>query len=104
MNMTVKISDNNLKTENEVITKLEKAHVLKDYYIALDHANFDWLPAQVQKVEDMWSEGLHIKEIAKNVNRSKKDTFLLIYDRLELGYIKERKGGIFGRKGQAYGD
>lgn len=96
--MTAEINNKQLKTENEIITKLEKAHMLKEYYIALDHANLDWLPEDVQKVEDMWKSGLHVEEIAKNIKRSEKDTFLLIYDRLELGEIKARKGGIFGNE------
>lgn len=96
--MIAEISNQQLKTENEVITKLEKAHSLKDYYITLDHANLDWLPEHVTKVEEMWRNGFPVSEIAQNVKRSDKDTFLLIYDRLELGEIEARKGGIFGNE------
>lgn len=67
-----------------------------NYYIALDHANLDWRPADVKKVERMWNHGEPIKKIARSVKRPIKDVFILIFDRLELGFIKEREGGIFG--------
>lgn len=66
------------------------------YYIALDHCNLDWVPEDVQKVEQLWNEGLSITEIARTVKRPIKDVFLLIFDRAELGFIEEREGGIFG--------
>lgn len=69
-----------------------------NYYIALDHANLDWKPKDVHRVEIMWNNGLSLKEIARNIKRSHKDTFLLIYDRLELGHIKKREGSVFGNE------
>lgn len=65
-------------------------------YIALDHCDLDWLPQQVLLVENMWNKGASIEEIAIKVNRPIKEVFILLFDRLELGKISERKGGIFG--------
>lgn len=67
-------------------------------YFALDHCNLDWKHNQVVLVEEMWNRGESIKEIARLVRRPTKEVFVLIYDRLELGLIKPRKGSIYGDK------
>lgn len=69
---------------------------MREIYIALDHCNLDWTYQEVNLVEKMWSSGDSILIIARKVKRPIKDVFVLIYDRLELGYIKPREGSIFG--------
>lgn len=65
-------------------------------YIALCDLNFDWKPNQLVLVEEMWKRGESIEEIARLVRRPVREVLVLIFDRLELGYIKPRKGSIFG--------
>jgi|GEM_PF-5299853 len=67
-----------------------------DIYIALLHCDLDWTEKEVAFVEKMWKGGYSITDIAKKVRRPIKDVFVLIYDRAELGYLKPRKGSVFG--------
>lgn len=69
---------------------------MREIYIALDHCNLDWTNQKVNLVEEMWNNGDSIILIAKKVKRPVKEVFILIYDRLELGFIKPRKGSILG--------
>lgn len=65
-------------------------------YIALNECNFDWKHNQLVLVEEMWNRGESIKEIARLVRRPIQEVFILLYDRLDQGYIQPRKGSIFG--------
>lgn len=67
-------------------------------YIALENADFGWRDEQVEVVDQLWKDGAPIDEIAKLMSRPARDVFLLIFDRLESGRLKEREGSIFGER------
>lgn len=67
-------------------------------YIAHEHAGLDWDPKEVIKFDRLWNQGASYKEMARTLKRPQMDVTLLILDRAEKGYIKQRYGGIFGNE------
>jgi hypothetical protein len=87
------------KTEDYTINTLEKKYMTEkrqQIYIALEDVDFIWCPKEVKDVDAMWNMGLSIEVIADSFERSINDVFVLLWDRLEKGSIKERKGSIWG--------
>lgn len=69
---------------------------MSDLYFALDYCNLDWKQNQLVLVEELWKRGTPIDEIARLVRRPPREVFVLIFDRIDQGYIQQRKGSIFG--------
>lgn len=65
-------------------------------YIALDDMNLDWMPADVKLFDQLWKEGVPVKEIARKLKRPAKEVVILLYDRASKGKVKPRKGGLEG--------
>jgi hypothetical protein len=87
------------KTEDRSITGIENSYMTEkrqSIYIALEDVNFIWCPKEVKDVDAMWNMGLSIEVIADSFERSINDVFVLLWDRLEKGSIKKRKGSIWG--------
>lgn len=69
---------------------------MSDLYFALDYCNLDWKQNQLVLVEEFWKRGTPLDEIARLVRRPPREVFVLIFDRIDQGYIQQRKGSIFG--------
>lgn len=69
---------------------------MPDLYFALDYCNLDWKQNQLVLVEEFWKRGTPLDEIARLVRRPPREVFVLIFDRIDQGYIQQRKGSIFG--------
>lgn len=69
---------------------------MSELYFALDYCNLDWKQNQLVLVEELWKRGTPLDEIARLVRRPPREVFVLIFDRIDQGYIEQRKGSIFG--------
>jgi hypothetical protein len=69
-------------------------------YIAMEDLDFTWRPAEIQRVIDLWSEGVSLPEIAEMVrDRSEEaqlETAILVMDLARQGRIEGREGGVNG--------
>jgi hypothetical protein len=65
-------------------------------YIALSELDFSWSIQEVHQIERMWDEGVPLSVMAEKLNRDLDEVAILIMDRVRLGKIKSRPGGVFG--------
>jgi hypothetical protein len=65
-------------------------------YIAHEDSNLDWKPKELEKFETLWNAGVSIQNIAKKLKRTQMEIGLIILDRADKGFIKKRKGGLYG--------
>lgn len=65
-------------------------------YIALEDADFTWIPKEVGQFDDMWAEGVSLFDMAKVFKRTPLEVALLMMDREVRGKIKPRPNGIWG--------
>lgn len=66
--------------------------------IILEELDFEWDKKDIEKVNELWNQGAHLKNISKAVNRSPEETFLLLMHLAKKGKIKERENYIWGTK------
>ncbi|MGM0807594.1 MAG: hypothetical protein ACQET8_23085 [Bacillota bacterium] len=84
-------------SETHAINNLEKTHFLYERdqtYIVLEDAEFRWTVNQVEEFDRMWQEGYSLQHIATHFDRTCLETGLLLMDRAEKGFCKQRKYGI----------
>jgi DNA-binding transcriptional MerR regulator len=66
----------------------------------MEHLDFTWRPAEIQRVIRLWSEGVSLPEIAEMVrDRSEEaqlETAILVMDLARQGRIEIRQGGVYG--------
>lgn len=70
-------------------------------YIALEAGpdfSFQWPPAQVRKVIQMWEAGIPIDTMAKRLSRDPDEVAVLIIDLARREIIGNRIGGVWGEK------
>lgn len=65
-------------------------------YIACEDLDFSWWPEQVQKVQELWCQGVDIVDISKQVHRDCDEVAILVMDLARQGKIQRRKRGVFG--------
>lgn len=66
--------------------------------IILEDIDFEWDAKDIHKVLILWHQGAHLVDIAKFINRSPEETFLLLMHLAKKGKIKERENYIWGTK------
>ena len=59
---------------------------------------FEWLPNEIKKVTGFYRDGLHLADIASQVDRSPWDTMMLLVDLADRGLIEERPGFLWGKR------
>lgn len=65
-------------------------------YIALEDLDFSWTLEEIEQALQKWNEGLHIGDIAEEMQREEDEVFLLLLDQARKGVIQYRENGIFG--------
>jgi len=65
-------------------------------YIVGQSWHFEWLPREIEKVSGLYEDGLHLADIARQVDRSPWDTMMLLVDLAERGLVKKRPGNLWG--------
>ncbi len=60
--------------------------------------SFQWPPAQVRKVIQMWEAGIPIDTMAKRLSRDPDEVAVLIIDLARREIIGNRIGGVWGEK------
>lgn len=66
--------------------------------IILEELDFEWDKKDIEKVNELWNQGAHLKNISKAVNRNPEETFLLLMDQARKGRIQQRENYIWGIK------
>lgn len=66
-------------------------------YIACEDCDFIWTGEELQRFRQLWRDGLHLLDIAKELKRHRNEVLILAVDQADRGYIKTRYGAIFGR-------
>ena len=57
---------------------------------------FEWYQSEVEQVIDLWQRGYSLTAIARRVNSTARDTFLLLIDLSEQGKVTKRIGYLWG--------
>ncbi|MER2169015.1 MAG: helix-turn-helix domain-containing protein [Psychrobacillus psychrodurans] len=73
---------------------------MANYYLFEDeklNVNLVFEEVDIAMFINYWNEGLSIKKIAECLRRKPLEIALLVMDRAELGEIKQRPRGIFGK-------
>jgi hypothetical protein len=68
----------------------------EEQIIVLDDLNFSWEKKVIDKVIELWNQGVGLRELSKIVCRKKEETFLLLLDLAMKEKIKKREGAIWG--------
>ncbi|QOS97580.1 hypothetical protein JNUCC42_13375 [Brevibacterium sp. JNUCC-42] len=71
-------------------------YLQQEKYIACEYYNFVWDEDEVYKFRNLWSSGATIFYISEVFNRDVNEVAFLIVDQADQGYIKPRKGGVWG--------
>jgi len=58
--------------------------------------HFEWHQGEINKVIKLWNGGYSLPVIARRVDSSTRDTFLLLMELAEKGKIKGRAGYLWG--------
>lgn len=64
--------------------------------IALDDLDLSFTKAEIGAVLDFWGEGVHIADIAEELNRDQDEIAVLIMHLARKGKIQNRKRGVLG--------
>lgn len=78
--------------EREIMTEKRRK-----IYVACEDLNFVWCEGDVLEFDRMWHSGVSVQFIANTFKRDPDEVLLLLIDRAKLGYIKPRKGELWGR-------
>ena len=70
----------------------------QNIYLACEDMDFVWDERDVAKFQDMWREGLGLKEIAEAFKRDPDEVGMLVMDQARKGLIKPRKKVVNGRR------
>ncbi len=57
---------------------------------------FEWLPAEIETVLNLWNSGYTLTTIARRMKSTPRDTFLLLMELAEHGKIRSRAGYLWG--------
>lgn len=57
---------------------------------------WSWKESELIRFRQMWNDGDHIQNIAKEFGTNKRSIILTVYEQAELGQIEPRAGGLFG--------
>lgn len=66
--------------------------------IILEDLNFMWEKEQIDRVIELWQEGINVIDIATEINRNTEEVFLLLMHLGRKDRIKKRAGYFWGRK------
>lgn len=55
-----------------------------------------WKESELARFRQMWNDGDHIQDIAKELKTNKRSIALVVMEQAELGEIMPRAGGLFG--------
>lgn len=78
-------------------TFLESRHLTNErlgVYLALEELDFVWSTKQVEEFDNLWSEGMSLKNISLYFNRDIDELAILLIDRARKGKAKQRRYGI----------
>lgn len=64
--------------------------------IILDHLDFTWTRAQINKSIELWNSGTSISTIAKALKRKCDEVFLLLWHLGDMDLTSEREGKMWG--------
>jgi len=64
--------------------------------IALETLDFSWFKWEVKEVAKLWTDGHHIADIAKQMQRHKDEVAVLIMDLARKQKIRNRGRGVYG--------
>ena len=71
-----------------------------EQYIALIDSDFSWYLHEVERVTDLWRQGVPLVDIAAEVrgkgSKAVDETALLIWDLAKRGKVGIRPGGVYG--------
>ena len=59
---------------------------------------WSWDEWQIHKLRELWKQGLHIEDIARQLNIDQTSVELCIWWQAELGKIQAREGGAYGSR------
>ncbi len=65
-------------------------------YIVGHEWKYSWWPEEVETVIDLYNRGYGLTIIARRVQSTPRDTFLLLLDLAEKGRVKQRPGFLWG--------
>jgi hypothetical protein len=68
----------------------------RNLYVACLNFDFVWDEDDVEKAKELWKSGLHIGDMAKELNRDVDELALLLFDLAARGKIRPRRGGAVG--------
>jgi len=78
--------------------ELRKLFEDQPVYYTCPSSDFIWDEKDIILFREMWQNHEPIRHIANRLARNVDDILLLIIDQAELGKIKQRKGGVFGKE------
>jgi hypothetical protein len=78
-----------------------------EQHIALLDLDFSWYLHEVERVADLWRQGVPLVEIAAEVRGGGQDavdeTALLVWDMARRGKVERRDGGVYGASSILFG-
>lgn len=66
-------------------------------YIALEFVNMIWYEHEVTRFEQLWLDGVSVRDIGEELGRPEVEVALLVIDRRMNGKIERRPTGVFGK-------
>lgn len=75
-----------------------KDRIKQNDIIILENLNFTWSMESIGICKRLWNSGTSLPEIAKQLKRECMEVFMLLYHMIEMGWIKEREGEMWGAK------
>lgn len=84
------------RADRQRIRDKEKAEPTDRLYCALEIFDLSFYPAEVKRVKELWKDGLHLANIAKQMNREPEEIFALLLDLVSNQRIAPRKNGVWG--------
>ncbi|MEE4561589.1 helix-turn-helix domain containing protein [Paenibacillus polymyxa] len=68
----------------------------RSIYLACEEMDFTWDQNQVQKFDEMWTSGISLLQIGKELGRDPDEVMMLAVDRIKKRCIGKRPGGALG--------
>ena len=67
-------------------------------YVVGQSWDFFWPRQDIERVNTLYAGGLHLADIARQIDRSPWDTMMLLVDLSERGLIEQRPGFLWGKR------
>jgi hypothetical protein len=68
----------------------------RNIYIALENFDFLWDEDDLVKIRELWDGGIHLQDMAKYLKRPAAEVFCILLDQSHKGFLRHRKGGLYG--------